>query len=367
MAKLLVVDDERRYRELLERILAEEGHDVRLADAGREAIDEGCRFRPDVLLVDWMLKDALHGLNVAAALRAVIPQLRTVLITGFPSQDVRLTAAKEGFSSFLEKPFEAEAVREAVRRARSDGEPAEPRWAPFGVLEVNDAGAIVFANPVARTMFSEAGLEEAKLAAELFDPAHPLDLDAAAEAWCEVRPLGSELRWMARAQAPRGGQTRLVAIRHADDAPAWDLIEMLLDVREPMRKRWPYSGCVLLVEHEAVFRRFASGLLERCGAACFSAETREDAVRLLQTDPDFSLVILDMEMPGADLGELVQQMRALRPGIAILGNSERDREREARACGADLFLLRPWRLDDLIPSLSRVLAPAREDENESKR
>ena len=59
-----------------------------------------------------------------------------------------------------------------------------------------------------------------------------------------------------------------------------------------------------------------------------------------------------------DLTELVRGMREARPGLVVLGNSERDRQRESRECGADLFLLRPWRLDDLVPYLSQALERA---------
>ena len=67
MPKVLIVDDERSYRDYLGRFLAREGHEVQLAATGREAIDGGCRFRPDVLVVDWMLKDHVHGLQVTEA------------------------------------------------------------------------------------------------------------------------------------------------------------------------------------------------------------------------------------------------------------------------------------------------------------
>ena len=71
MASVLIVEDERSLRETLARIQTQEGHDVISAANGREAFDQGITAKPDVLVTDWMLKNHIHGLHVAEALKAV--------------------------------------------------------------------------------------------------------------------------------------------------------------------------------------------------------------------------------------------------------------------------------------------------------
>ncbi len=70
MARVLVVDDEPSYRKYLERYLIHEGYELKTAGSSTEAMRIAADFEPHVLLVDWMLKDRLHGLDVGLALRA---------------------------------------------------------------------------------------------------------------------------------------------------------------------------------------------------------------------------------------------------------------------------------------------------------
>ncbi len=117
MAKVLVVDDEPMYRENLQEVISDEGHDVEVAVNGHNAIEIGERFCPDVLIVDWMLQNDLSGLDVSESLRESNPRLTTIIITGFPAQKLRLQAEESKVFAFLEKPFELDDIRETVRRA----------------------------------------------------------------------------------------------------------------------------------------------------------------------------------------------------------------------------------------------------------
>ncbi len=117
MAKVLVVDDEPMYRENLQEVISEQGHDVEIARDGRSAIEVGERFCPDVLIVDWMLQNDLCGLEVSESLRESNPRLTTIIITGYPAQTIRVQAEESKVFAFLEKPFELDDIRETVRRA----------------------------------------------------------------------------------------------------------------------------------------------------------------------------------------------------------------------------------------------------------
>ena len=117
MARLLLVDDEQRFRTYLGRILEAGGHEVRTAadDTGALAALEG--FAPDLLVVDWMLRSKTDGLELAETLRARHPGLRIIVITGHPAGALRERVAAGDFEAVLEKPFSPSLLREALARA----------------------------------------------------------------------------------------------------------------------------------------------------------------------------------------------------------------------------------------------------------
>ena len=114
---ILIVDDEPTYREYLERFLTRDGLDVRTAETGAEAIALAQEFVPDILLADWMLRCEMHGIEVGEALRAQRPEVRILLMTGFPTADLEAEAARVGINGFLEKPFALEDLSNAINAA----------------------------------------------------------------------------------------------------------------------------------------------------------------------------------------------------------------------------------------------------------
>lgn len=119
MAKVLVSDDEEVYRVCISAWLTRDCHEVRTASCGQETLDVGAVFEPDVLIVDWLLRDGYHGLEVAERLRKLKPNLLTILITGFPSDALRRESLDARVFRFIEKPFQmhdlAAVVQDAVK------------------------------------------------------------------------------------------------------------------------------------------------------------------------------------------------------------------------------------------------------------
>lgn len=119
MARVLIVDDEPDYREFLQIMLSREGHSVATARGAAEALAVNEDFQPDIVIVDWMLRNRLHGLDVVALLRRSGSVFKPILITGYPSAELRNRIAESDVFEFLEKPFSANELRDAVRRACS--------------------------------------------------------------------------------------------------------------------------------------------------------------------------------------------------------------------------------------------------------
>lgn len=121
MVRVLVVDDEADYPQLLSIILSKEGFAVQTAATAQEAIAPREDFVPDVLVVDWMLEGSDNGLDVAGVLRDRNPRMRTILITGYPSAELEARVRKIPATRFLAKPFApadlVDMVRDGVERA----------------------------------------------------------------------------------------------------------------------------------------------------------------------------------------------------------------------------------------------------------
>lgn len=121
--RVLIVDDEPTYRDYLERFLARDGLSVRTAETGSDAIRIAEEFGPDLLLADWMLRCEMHGIEVGEVLRERWPELRILLMTGFPTADLEVEAARVGIDGVLEKPFGLEDLAGAIEAALESRRP----------------------------------------------------------------------------------------------------------------------------------------------------------------------------------------------------------------------------------------------------
>jgi DNA-binding response OmpR family regulator len=115
--KVLLVDDEPAYRDSLEHILSHENYSVRTASSATAAMEVTGEFVPDILIVDWMLRDEMDGVEVAQNLRSLNPGLRTIFITGYRTSRLEERMREVPFAQFLSKPFSLDAFMESVRLA----------------------------------------------------------------------------------------------------------------------------------------------------------------------------------------------------------------------------------------------------------
>jgi two-component system phosphate regulon response regulator OmpR len=111
---VLVVDDDRRLRELLRRFLSDNGFRVTAAGNAREARSTLDSLNVDLIVLDVMMPGET-GLSLAADLR---PKLRTpiLMLTAMGESEDRIAGLENGADDYLVKPFEP---RELVLRLRA--------------------------------------------------------------------------------------------------------------------------------------------------------------------------------------------------------------------------------------------------------
>jgi len=113
---ILVVDDEKNQREILETILSSEGYDVTTASSGEAAMKfvESRRF--DLVLTDLKMT-GMSGLDLLKELTNYDKSIIVILLTAHGSVDSAVDALRLGAFDYLQKPYDKEKLLDTVSRA----------------------------------------------------------------------------------------------------------------------------------------------------------------------------------------------------------------------------------------------------------
>lgn len=183
-ARVLVVDDERFFREAIRELLEAEGLPVVTAANAAEALEAATDPELGVVVLDIQLPDQ-SGLDVLRTLRERRPELRVVMLSAHTDQEYVLEALRLGACDYLAKPLHEEELRLSVRRALESYELARG----FGALR-GRLGAL--AVEVERLMSAPAD-DRGALAAQLAEAASRL-LGAGKTSVLLRDPAGDQLR-----------------------------------------------------------------------------------------------------------------------------------------------------------------------------
>jgi DNA-binding NtrC family response regulator len=102
--RVLVIDDDRSARMLLERVLGRAGHTVVSADSAELGLAKLDEHTFDLLITDKNLP-GVDGFEVLKRAKEKNPGLQVVLITGFPTPETKAHARDLGVFSYVTKPF----------------------------------------------------------------------------------------------------------------------------------------------------------------------------------------------------------------------------------------------------------------------
>ncbi len=139
--KILIADDDPTLRSELAELLRGDGHEVRTAADGQEAL-ECLESEPfELALLDLLMPKAT-GLEILRRIKVVRPETAVVMITAHGSIDVAVEAMKGGAVDFVVKPFEIESlekilqsIAEETRARRMLSQPAQGAEALQAVLK----------------------------------------------------------------------------------------------------------------------------------------------------------------------------------------------------------------------------------------
>lgn len=118
MAKLLIIDDERGIRNTLREILADEGHEVEVAENGKQGLEMAQAKAYDLIFSDIKMPE-MDGLELLTALKAGEEAIDTpvVMITGHGDVETAVQALKLGAYDFLLKPLDLNRILITTKNA----------------------------------------------------------------------------------------------------------------------------------------------------------------------------------------------------------------------------------------------------------
>lgn len=118
--KIFIIDDEEHVRKTVGLVLQQGGYDVLEAADGEEAIAaiQSCPtgFSADAIICDIGLPK-VNGHEVIAFIRARLPSVPVIVLTGYPDVQSAASLFKQGVVDYLVKPAQAPTLLDAVRRA----------------------------------------------------------------------------------------------------------------------------------------------------------------------------------------------------------------------------------------------------------
>ena len=119
--RILVIDDDVDFLDLISTILMEEGYVVDTAKSGEEAIEKCIEELYSLLLIDIKLPD-FEGIHLLTRIQDTEPKMRKVILTGYPTLENAQKALILGADVYLIKPIEAEKLLKTIEQQLKERE-----------------------------------------------------------------------------------------------------------------------------------------------------------------------------------------------------------------------------------------------------
>jgi two-component system response regulator MprA len=134
-SRVLVIEDEDRIRQFLQRGLAYENYRVDVAPDGPTGLSIARENPPDIVILDWMLP-GMDGLEVCRRLRAAGP-VPILMLTAKDTVGDRVIGLDAGADDYLVKPFAFDELLARIRALLRRTSPSQPEVLHFSDLRLD--------------------------------------------------------------------------------------------------------------------------------------------------------------------------------------------------------------------------------------
>jgi two-component system response regulator RegA len=117
--KVLIIDDDKVFCQLLNKGLVRLGYQSETAHCAEQAL--GVENHPDIILLDMRLGEE-SGLGLIPALQHKFPEAKIVVVTGYANLATAVTAVKKGASNYIAKPVDVKDIHAIIQECLFDGE-----------------------------------------------------------------------------------------------------------------------------------------------------------------------------------------------------------------------------------------------------
>jgi CheY-like chemotaxis protein/signal transduction histidine kinase/HAMP domain-containing protein len=385
-AVLLVVEDDPHYGRVLLNLARDRGFKVLVAKTGADALSLAAKYKPTAVSLDVFLPDML-GWTVLNQLKRN-PETRHIPVQILTIEDERQYGLERGAFSFMTKTVTTDSLEEAFDRLKSftntrlrqllvvEDDPAEQMSVSelLGHSDVEITTAVTGAEALVK--MKAATFDCVVLDLKLPDMT---GFELLAEVQKEPRlrdtPIivftgrelsdseETELRKKAKSIVLKGvrsperllDETALFLHRVIADLPPSKqlMIENLHESDEPLH------GRKVLVVDDDIRNIFAlNSLLERHNMEVITATNGQEAINLVESVDDLSLVLMDVMMPEMDGYETMRRIRSkqqfrMLPIIALTAKAMKGDREKCLEAGASDYVAKPVNTDQLL-SLVRM-------------
>jgi two-component system response regulator PilR (NtrC family) len=116
MANILVLDDDKGMRDLLEIMLSREGYKVNCAADAEKALVLCKKMKFDLILTDLKMPK-IDGIEFLKRSRDILPESLVILMTAYASGETAVSAMKEGAYDYIEKDFDIDDLKALIQQA----------------------------------------------------------------------------------------------------------------------------------------------------------------------------------------------------------------------------------------------------------
>jgi DNA-binding NtrC family response regulator len=113
--RLLIVEDEKAQREMLEGFLIREGFSVAAVDGGDRALETLRQATFDLVLLDYKMP-RMNGLETLREIRKINPELMVIMMTAYGTIETAVRSMKEGAADYLTKPIDLDELLFLIER-----------------------------------------------------------------------------------------------------------------------------------------------------------------------------------------------------------------------------------------------------------
>ncbi len=114
--KILIVDDEERFRTTMCKLLTVRGLEVSTIGEGKEALNELREKSYDVIILDVRMP-GMTGIQVMTELRKLDPFIEVIIMTGYASVDTAKKIMELGAYDYMLKPYNVEELMDKIEAA----------------------------------------------------------------------------------------------------------------------------------------------------------------------------------------------------------------------------------------------------------